>query len=120
MRRTCLSVALALTVLTAGAAFAAAEDAAPATPQVNPDASTERNLLPQELQQLLTPAPEVKAPIVRYAAGPCSITVTCRYSGSVSCSSPAGSGCTWQLDYSPMYPGWVTCGSYHAACDPLA
>jgi hypothetical protein len=117
MRKACLSVALAFAVLAGGAGLAAAEETV--TPQEDPRVAPEKKLLPEELQQVLTPAPEFKAPITYYKPGPCSVSVTCRYAPPASVSCYSETGCTYQLDYSPTYPGWVKCGSYTAYCNGL-
>jgi hypothetical protein len=119
MRRTRLSVALALTLLAAGASFAgAAEPVVPEGPP-EPQASPERSLLPGELQQLLTPEPEQKIPVLYfYGRHPCSVSIPCEF-GSVSCSTTGiGQSCYYQWDYSPTYPGYVKCGSTVVSCSP--
>jgi hypothetical protein len=115
MRRTRLSIALTFAVLAAGASLAAAEE--PVTPQDDPRVAPEQKLLPEELQQVLTPKPELKAPLQYYRAGPCTVSVTCKYPPPASVSCYSDSGCIYQLDYAPMYPGFVKCGSYTAYCE---
>lgn len=115
MRRTRLSIVLALAVLAGGASLAAAAEE-PVTPQDDPGVASEQKLLPEELRQILTPEPMEKAPIERYAVGPCSVSVICSPTITISCSSPAGSSCRWRENYSAVYYGYVKCGSYMDYC----
>jgi hypothetical protein len=119
MRRTLLSVALALPLLVGGAALAAAEEV-PAEAQPAPQTSPQRPLLPEELQQVLTPQAEPKIPVLYFAGRhPCSVSIPCDSSASVSCSTTGmGQSCYYQWDFSPTYPGYVKCGNTIVSCGP--
>ncbi|HYG61771.1 MAG TPA: hypothetical protein VEL74_04265 [Thermoanaerobaculia bacterium] len=123
MRRTRLSIALALTVLVGGAALAPAEEVeetVPAEAQPDTQASPQRPLLPEELQQVLTPQAEPKAPVLYFAGRhPCSVSIPCESDSSVSCSTTGmGQSCYYRWDYSPTYPGYVKCGNTVVSCAP--
>ena len=120
MRRTRLSVALALTILAGGACLAGAAEPVTTEAAAQPDtqASPQRPLLPEELQKVLTPRAEPKAPVLYFAGRhPCSVSIPCDSDASVSCSTTGmGQSCYYQWDYSPTYPGYVKCGSTVVSC----
>lgn len=122
MRGVCLAFCLTLTLLAAGSSLAGESEPVPPEAQPAPQTSPQRTLLPEELQQVLTPEPENKIP-VEYIVGhsPCSVSIPCRFGSSVSCStSTIGQSCYYRWDYSPTYPGWVRCGNTKVSCNPAA
>ena len=98
-----------------GACLAGAAEPVTTETEVQPDtqASPQRPLLPEELQQVLTPQAEPKIPVLYFAGRhPCSVSIPCESGGSASCSTTGmGQSCYYQWDFSPTYPGYVKCGN---------